>query len=175
MDNIKIAGVTPNDVARLQDISIQTFSETFSAVNTPEDMAQYLNESLSLNKLSDELNNKSSQFYFAVRGEQVIGYLKLNTGQAQTDVKDNDALEIERIYVSQAFLGKNIGKLLYEKAVQIARQVGARYIWLGVWEKNFRAISFYRKNGFVEFDQHVFMLGTDRQIDIMMKKDLTNN
>lgn len=175
MDNIKIVGVTPNDVARLQDISIQTFSETFSAVNTPEDMAQYLNESLSLSKLSDELNNKSSQFYFAVQGEQVIGYLKLNTGQAQTDVKDNDALEIERIYVSQAFLGKNIGKLLYEKAVQIARQAGARYIWLGVWEKNFRAISFYKKNGFVEFDQHVFMLGTDRQIDIMMKKDLTND
>ncbi len=175
MDNIKIVGVTPNDVARLQDISIQTFAETFSAVNTPEDMAQYLNESLSLSKLSDELNNKSSQFYFAVQGEQVIGYLKLNTGQAQTDVKDNDALEIERIYVSQAFLGKNIGKLLYEKAVQIARQVGARYIWLGVWEKNFRAISFYKKNGFVEFDQHVFMLGTDRQIDIMMKKALTND
>ena len=175
MDNIKIVGVTPNDVARLQDISIQTFSETFSAVNSPEDMAQYLNESLSLSKLSDELNNKSSQFYFAVQGEQVIGYLKLNTGQAQTDVKDNDALEIERIYVSQAFLGKNIGKLLYEKAVQIAQQAGARYIWLGVWEKNFRAISFYKKNGFVEFDQHVFMLGTDRQIDIMMKKDLTND
>lgn len=175
MDNIKIVGVTPNDVAQLQDISIQTFAETFSAVNTPEDMAQYLNESLSLSKLSDELNNKSSQFYFAVQGEQVIGYLKLNTGQAQTDVKDNDALEIERIYVSQAFLGKNIGKLLYEKAVQIARQVGARYIWLGVWEKNFRAISFYKKNGFVEFDQHVFMLGTDRQIDIMMKKALTND
>ncbi|WDZ98673.1 GNAT family N-acetyltransferase [Mucilaginibacter sp. SJ] len=175
MDNIKIVGVTPNDVARLQDISIQTFSETFSAVNSPEDMAQYLNESLSLSKLSDELNNKSSQFYFAVQGEQVIGYLKLNTGQAQTDVKANDALEIERIYVSQAFLGKNIGKLLYEKAVQIAQQAGARYIWLGVWEKNFRAISFYKKNGFVEFDQHVFMLGTDRQIDIMMKKDLTND
>ncbi|XHR94576.1 GNAT family N-acetyltransferase [Mucilaginibacter sp. UC70_90] len=175
MDNIKIVGVTPNDVARLQDISIQTFSETFSAVNSPEDMAQYLNESLSLSKLSDELNNKSSQFYFAVQGEQVIGYLKLNTGQAQTDIKANDALEIERIYVSQAFLGKNIGKLLYEKAVQIAQQAGARYIWLGVWEKNFRAISFYKKNGFVEFDQHVFMLGTDRQIDIMMKKDLTND
>lgn len=175
MDNVKIVGATPNDVAQLQNISIQTFSETFAAVNTPENMAQYLNESLSLSKLNDELNNKLSLFYFAIHNEEVIGYLKLNTGQAQTDIKDNDALEIERIYVSQAFLGKNIGKLLYEKAVQIARQAGARYIWLGVWEKNFRAISFYKKNGFVEFDQHVFMLGTDRQIDIMMKKDLIND
>jgi ribosomal protein S18 acetylase RimI-like enzyme len=175
MNNVKIVSAAPADVVLLQNISIQTFSETFSAVNTLEDMWQYLNESLSLSKLSDELNNKLSQFYFAVLEEEVIGYLKLNTGHAQTDVKDNDALEIERIYVSQAFLGKNIGKLLYEKAVQIARQAGARYIWLGVWEKNFRAISFYKKNGFVEFDQHVFMLGTDKQIDIMMKKDLIND
>jgi ribosomal protein S18 acetylase RimI-like enzyme len=175
MNNVKIVSAAPADVVLLQNISIQTFSETFSAVNTLEDMWQYLNESLSLSKLSDELNNKLSQFYFAVLEEEVIGYLKLNTGHAQTDVKDNDALEIERIYVSQAFLGKNIGKLLYEKAVQIARQAGTRYIWLGVWEKNFRAISFYKKNGFVEFDQHVFMLGTDKQIDIMMKKDLIND
>lgn len=175
MENLKIDQVKLNDVAQLQNIGRQTFSETFSAVNTEENMTNYLEEGFSVDKLTAELNNTLSQFYFAVLDGEVIGYLKLNIGQAQTDIKDNDALEIERIYVSQAFHGKQVGQLLYNKAIQIARQAGARYVWLGVWEKNPRAISFYKKNGFTEFDKHIFMLGTDEQIDIMMKKVLKND
>ncbi|UOE49115.1 GNAT family N-acetyltransferase [Mucilaginibacter sp. SMC90] len=175
MESIKIVDATPKDVVQLQNIGIKTFSETFSAVNTPEDMAKYLSESFSINRLTEELSNKLSQFYFAVLDQEVIGYLKLNAGHAQTDLKDHDALEIERIYVSQAFHGKKVGQLLYNKAMEVARQTGCRYVWLGVWENNFRAMSFYKKNGFVDFDRHVFMLGTDKQIDIMMKKDLLNN
>lgn len=174
MENLKIDQVKLNDVVQLQNISRQTFSDAFSAVNTEENMVKYLEESFSVDKLTAELSNKLSQFYFAVLDGEVIGYIKLNVGQAQTDVKDNDALEIERIYVSQAFHGKQVGQLLYNKAIQIARQAGANYVWLGVWEKNSRAISFYKKNGFMEFDKHIFMLGTDEQIDIMMKKVLKN-
>jgi len=175
MENLKIDQAKLNDVVQLQNISRQTFSEAFSAVNTRENMAKYLEESLSLDKLAAELSNTLSQFYFAVLDGEVIGYLKLNLGQAQTDIKDNDALEIERIYVSQAFHGKQVGQLLYNKAIQIAQQAGASYVWLGVWEKNLRAISFYKKNGFTEFDKHIFMLGTDEQIDKMMKKVLKSN
>jgi ribosomal protein S18 acetylase RimI-like enzyme len=175
MENLKIIKATLNDVALLQHISVQTFTDTFSAVNTAEDMAQYLDESLSIAKLTAELSNKLSQFYFATLNDDIIGYLKLNTGQAQTDIKDNGALEIERIYVSQAFHGKQVGQLLYNKAIQIAGEMAAKYVWLGVWEKNHRAMAFYKKNGFVAFDQHPFMLGTDKQIDIVMKKVLINN
>lgn len=175
MENLKIDHVNLNDVAQLQKISRQTFTEAFSAVNTEENMAKYIEDGFSIDKLATELSNKLSQFYFAVLDGEVIGYLKLNFGQAQTDIKDNDALEIERIYVSQAFHGKQVGQLLYNKAIQIAQQEGAGYVWLGVWEKNPRAISFYKKNGFTEFDQHIFMLGMDKQIDIMMKKVLKND
>jgi ribosomal protein S18 acetylase RimI-like enzyme len=175
MDNLKIDHVKQGDVVQLQHIGIQTFTEAFSAVNTAEDMAKYVEESFTIDKLTAELSNKLSQFYFAMLDGEVIGYLKLNTGQAQTDIKDNDALEIERIYVLKAFHGKQVGQLLYDKAIQIAREAGAGYVWLGVWEKNDRAISFYKKNGFVAFDKHVFMLGTDKQIDIMMKKMLQND
>ncbi|MBB6108630.1 Ribosomal protein S18 acetylase RimI [Mucilaginibacter lappiensis] len=174
MENLKIDHVKLDDVVQLQNIGRQTFTETFSAVNTEENMAKYIEVSFSLGTLAAELSNKLSQFYFAVLDGEVIGYLKLNFGQAQTEIKDNNALEIERIYVSKEFQGKKVGQLLYNKAIQIAQQVGVNHVWLGVWEKNHKAISFYKKNGFMEFDRHIFKLGTDDQIDIMMKNVLKN-
>jgi len=98
--------------------------------------------------------------------------MKLNTGEAQKENQNDNALEIERIYVLQEFQGKKVGQLLYLHAIKVAEGLSADYVWLGVWEKNFRAIAFYKKNGFVAFDQHVFILGDDRQIDILMKLEL---
>lgn len=170
--DIEIRSLTLNDIGQLQKISRQTFSETFGTANTEENMKKYLQECFSVERLTAELNDENSQFYFAVLNKDIIGYLKLNFGQSQTELKDNKAVEIERIYVSRQFHGQQVGQLLYEKAIQTARQMNARYVWLGVWEENPRAISFYRKNGFVEFDKHIFKLGDDEQTDIMMKLEL---
>ena len=109
-----------------------------------------------------------------LNNEMVIGYLKINTGDAQTEIQDSQTLEIERIYVLKEFHGKKVGQLLYEKAIQIATGLKVNYIWLGVWEQNLRALQFYKKNGFLAFDKHMFKLGNDEQIDIMMKLTLNN-
>ena len=175
MTNIDIRKATINDLEYLQKISRQTFSETFAEVNTEENMVKYLEEELSIEKLTSELSNSDSEFYLAVNSKNIIGYLKLNFGQSQTELKYHKALEIERIYVLKEFHGKNIGQLLYEKAIRVAAQKNAEYVWLGVWEENQRAINFYKKNGFVEFDKHIFKLGNDEQTDIMMKLQLVNN
>lgn len=175
MNNIKIRKVTLNDVSRLQKIGKQTFFETFSSGNTEENMQKYLDEGFSIEKLTVELKDKNSEFYFALFNKTVIGYLKLNFGQAQTELKDDKALEIERIYVLNEFHGKAVGQMLYERAMQIARQTKVGYVWLGVWEENPRAINFYKKNGFVEFDKHMFKLGNDEQTDMMMKLNLEEN
>ncbi|WP_436489539.1 N-acetyltransferase family protein [Chitinophaga sp. ARDCPP14] len=172
MENIIIRKVTQTDMAQLQQIGRQTFYETFSAGNTEENMTKYLEEGFTTEKLTAELTNEGSSFYFAVLDDKVIGYLKLNIGQSQTELQDDKALEIERIYVIQEYHGKKVGQMLYEQAMQIAAQVNAHYVWLGVWEENQRAISFYTKNGFVAFDKHIFKLGDDEQTDIMMKKIL---
>lgn len=169
---IHIIQARVSDVEQLQKIGRQTFLETFSESNTEENMKTYLEDGFSVEKLTSELNNKNSQFYFAKLEEKIIGYLKVNFGASQTELKDSNALEIERIYVSKDFHGKNIGQLLYDKAIEIARKYKADYIWLGVWEENPRAISFYKKNGFVEFDKHIFKLGDDEQTDIMMRLKL---
>lgn len=175
MNDIDIQKVTLSNIAQLQKIGRQTFIETFSEENSEENMKNYLEEGFSIEKLTNEINNKNSEFYFATFNNEIIGYLKLNFGDSQTELKDHKALEIERIYVSKEFHGKKVGQFLYDKAIQIAKQKNAEYVWLGVWEENLRAISFYKKNGFVEFDQHIFKLGNDEQTDIMMKLKLTGN
>jgi len=167
--NIKIEQINNSHIAALQQIGRQTFSETFAESNTAENMAKYLGEAYSFEKLNNEINNPNSFFYFAMLDEKVIGYLKINMGGSQTELKDNDALEIERIYVLKDYHGKKVGQLLFDKAIAIAKQQHLAYVWLGVWEENKRALQFYTKNGFVEFDQHVFVLGDEAQTDIMMK------
>ena len=174
MTNIEIIKVELKDIDNLQKIGIKTFNETFSEGNLEENMTKYLDEGFSIEKLTAELNDKNTEFYFATIDENVIGYLKLNFGQSQTELQDDKGLEIERIYVLKEVHGKSVGQLLYDKAIQIARQKRVDYVWLGVWEENQRAISFYKKNGFVEFDKHIFKLGNDEQIDIMMKLNLKN-
>ena len=172
MDEIKIKKVKPDDVLDLQLIGKQTFFETFAVHNTPDDMQMYFDNNLSIDKLKKELADKNSEFYFASLNNKVIGYLKINFEQAQTEVMDKSSLEIERIYVVKDFHGKEVGQILYNKAIEIAKQKKAEYIWLGVWEKSPRAINFYKKNGFVEFDNHIFKLGNDEQTDILMRLKL---
>lgn len=172
MTNIKTQKVSIKEIYQLQQISKQTFFETFSSSNSEANMEIYLQKEFSYEKLSTELNDKNVEFYFAIDEDKVIGYLKLNQAASQTELKDDNAIEIERIYVLKEFHGKNIGQLLYEKSIDIANQKGFQYVWLGVWEKNQRAINFYIKNGFIEFDKHIFKLGEDNQTDIMMKLNL---
>ena len=175
MSDINIKKATLNDIDHLQKIGKQTFFETFSTGNSEENIKKYLEESFSVEKLSSELSTETSEFYFAELESEVIGYLKLNFGHSQTELKDEKAVEIERIYVLKEYHGKKVGQILYEKAIEIAKQKNAGYVWLGVWEENPRAINFYKKNGFVEFDKHIFKLGEDEQTDIMMKLNLQNS
>jgi ribosomal protein S18 acetylase RimI-like enzyme len=174
METIEIKRITVQELDQLKEIGRKTFHETFSESNDDENMKKYLDEKFSSDKLTEELNNTNSEFYFATLENNVIGYLKVNFGESQTELKDDTALEIERIYVSKEFHGKKVGQLLYEKAIQIAKDKDVHYVWLGVWEENLKAISFYTKNGFVEFDKHIFKLGDDEQTDIMMKLKLIN-
>jgi ribosomal protein S18 acetylase RimI-like enzyme len=174
MTAVNIKKVTLDNIDQLQEIGRQTFYESFSSGNTEENMTKYLDEGFSIEKLTAEVNDKNAEFYFATFDDNVIGYLKVNFGQSQTELKDDKAVEIERIYVLKEFHGKKVGQLLYDKAIQIAGHKNANYVWLGVWEENPRAINFYKKNGFTEFDKHVFKLGNDEQTDIMMKLKLTD-
>lgn len=172
MESINIEKATIKDLDKLQAICKLTFSQTFLESNAEENMRKYLNEKFSSQQMLQELEKPDSSFYLAILDEKVIGYLKLNFGHAQTESIADNAMEIERIYVLKDYHGKKVGQMLYEKALQVANDQKADLLWLGVWEENLRAISFYKKNGFVAFDKHIFKLGDDEQTDIMMKLQL---
>lgn len=175
MDPIAIKKATIEDLKTLQLISEITFTETFAAVNTPENLANYIEQSFNSEQLSMEINNQNSQFYIAFSASEPVGYLKINFGDAQTETVTKNAIEIHRIYVLQAFHGKKVGQLFLDKVIAVAQQMAVDSIWLGVWEENHRALQFYTKNGFVAFDKHIFTLGDDVQTDLLMQLKVTKN
>lgn len=172
---IHLKKVAPAEVLVLQKFAEQTFLDTYANQNTEEDMVKYLADHFNIELLSKELISADVEYYFAKIEEKIVGYFKLNFNQAQTEIVDEAAAEIERIYAAKQYHGKGVGKVLFEGALEVAKKRNASFIWLGVWEKNPRAIRFYEKSGFVVFDRHIFVLGTDVQTDLMMKLELERN
>lgn len=106
------------------------------------------------------------------KSEKVLGFLKINFGNAQTEQKCENSLEIQRIYVLKTAKGRGIGSSFMSLAQEIALEKNLSCIWLGVWEHNEKAKEFYAKKGFYKFGEHIFTLGSDQQIDFLMKKEL---
>ena len=169
---IEIIKVQPSDLATLINISKQTFYDAFLHLNDPVDIEAYAAVAFNSDKISLELTNPFSAFYFAMLNGQVVGYIKLNYSSAQTEFQHNDAIEVERIYVLTDQQGKKIGNQLLDFAIDLAVKANLQYIWLGVWDKNINAIRFYERNGFIIFDSHPFTLGNDLQVDLLMKRGL---
>ncbi|WP_019639686.1 GNAT family N-acetyltransferase [Paenibacillus fonticola] len=163
---------TVEDLGLLQEISIETFNSTFNNQNSPENMKAYLKKAFNLQQLQTELSNISSEFYFIYSNEEIAGYLKVNTNNAQSEMMGNDSLEIERIYIKNNFQKSGLGKYLLNKAMEIAIEHSKKKIWLGVWEKNENAIAFYEKMGFVKTGLHSFYMGDEKQTDFIMAKTL---
>jgi ribosomal protein S18 acetylase RimI-like enzyme len=170
MVTIQKAGIADAEI--LLSYSKKTFYEFFAHLNDPANMEAYSSIAFTQQKITSELSNPDSEFYFAVFEDNIIGYIKLNFNDEQTEFKDKNALEVERIYVSGEHHGKKIGKHLLNFAINTAINKNLDYIWLGVWEYNHNAIGFYEHNGFEVFSSHDFLLGDDKQTDLLMKKIL---
>jgi diamine N-acetyltransferase len=161
-----------DDLYQLQELSIETFNDTFKDQNSLENMNAYLEKAYNLEQLKKELSHTSSQFFFVYFNEKIAGYLKVNTLDAQSEEMGDDAFEIERIYIKKPFQKHGLGKYLLNRAIEMAAEQGKRKIWLGVWEKNENAIAFYRKMGFVQTGAHSFYMGDEEQTDFIMVKTI---
>jgi ribosomal protein S18 acetylase RimI-like enzyme len=159
------------DLDALRNIAFQTFDDAFRRLNNASSFNEYLDSSFSRAKLETELKNPSSTFFFLYSDDVLAGYMKINQGDAQTDLKDPGALEIERIYVTRDFQGLGLGKALIDKAMEVARRAKKKAVWLGVWEKNGNAIAFYKKMGFAKTGTHDFYIGRKRQTDFIMRRN----
>ncbi|MDG1277785.1 MAG: GNAT family N-acetyltransferase [Algoriphagus sp.] len=159
-----------SDLPELLNMAQKAFVQAFTANNKPENVKAYLNEAFTLDQFREEYQKEGSTFFKLVSGTQIIGYTKVNLTPAQTDVHDPESLEIARLYLLDEFIGLGLGKMLLEQAIDFAKEKQKKYIWLGVWEHNPRAISFYERNGFEKFSSHPFPFGDEVQTDWLMRK-----
>lgn len=170
--SIHLQKITKNNVQDLQEVSIQTFTETFKDNNSEKSLNDYLNTAYELTKLEKELENPHSEFYFAYFNNELAGYLKININDSQSEKMGENALEVERIYIKKSFKRRGIGRHLIETAEQLAKKYQKNLMWLGVWEYNPKAIAFYETLGFKVIGAHSFFMGEEEQTDLIMSKQL---
>lgn len=159
---------------QLVEISRQTFVDAFEKDNDPEDFKAYVDSAFHREFIRTQLKNPNTSFYFAYKDDFPVGYFKLNIKDAQTDIKSEEAIELERIYVAKKYQGKQIGARMLHEAIKLGSELNKTYIWLGVWQKNEGAVRFYEKHGFVKFGTHPYYIGEDKQTDWLMRYDLIN-
>jgi ribosomal protein S18 acetylase RimI-like enzyme len=169
---------TVDDAAVITELAARTFRETFGPDNTADDMTAYLARSFGLNKQRRELADPSVLYLLATKGGDVAGYAMLQDSRDEAPAcvakKGEDAAPVElvRFYVTSRWHGQGVAQSLMSACVEHARTRGGRTLWLGVWERNARAIKFYEKTGFRDVGSQVFWLGGDRQIDRVMVRSL---
>jgi len=165
---ITIRRATPDDAALLAELGASTFTETFAAVNDPADLDLYLSQAFGEAIQRAELEDPDVTVFFAERAGETAGYVMLREGAAPAMVPGPDVLQIVRLYSRRSAIGTGVGAVLMQRAIHEAAARGREALWLGVWERNARAIEFYRRHEFFEAGTQPFLLGTDQQDDIVM-------
>lgn len=169
---ITIRPVTENDIVLLTELGRTTFIESFSEQNNPVNVQKYLAESYAFEVIKVEFDNPKNHFFIAEFNSEPAGFIKIifDEDEDHPILKDKKCLQLERIYILEKFQGLGISRKMLNKLFEIAIENHFELIWLGVWEKNIKAITIYEKWGFEKFGDHIFNLGGDLQTDLLMKK-----
>lgn len=168
----RIRYATAADNILLAELGAKTFTDSFTADNTPENMRAYLASSFSPEKQALELTDPDARFLIIELDGTPVGYAQLTFGHAPDMVLGQKPMEIVRIYSRKEWIGKGVGAQLMKACLSEATQAGCDVVWLGVWERNPRAIAFYRKWGFEQVGTQTFQLGDDLQNDWVMARRL---
>lgn len=171
-EGITVRTCNAKDVDTLVSLGIKTFRDTFDEFNDPANMILYINKTFTRKVIEEEMKEAGSVFFLAIDGRQAVGYARIRASSTPAELNGAATLEIERLYAHRDYIGKRVGHMLMQTCLAYAKKKGCKTLWLGVWEKNARAIAFYERNGFERFGEHTFMLGNDAQTDWLMKKEL---
>ena len=167
---IKIRSASADDASVLSLFGATTFRDTFERENTSQDMERYLAEAFTPDQQATEIADSAGAVLLAEHisesgDAQLVGYAHLVSGDAPEGVRGAAPLELKRLYVARAWHGRRVAQGLMDAAIDAARARGAQTLWLGVWERNPRAVAFYAKYGFARVGEHTFVLGGDAQTD----------
>lgn len=169
IESVEIREVKIGEIPALVEMAQTAFVQAFTEGNKPENVSFYMNEAFTKDQFQKEFEAEGSKFFVGILDGKIIGYTKVNEVPSQTDIHDPDSLEVARLYVLEDYLGMGLGKELLELTISKAKEKRKKYLWLGVWEKNARAIRFYEKNGLKIFGSHPFPFGDEVQTDFLMK------
>jgi ribosomal protein S18 acetylase RimI-like enzyme len=169
---IKIRKAKIEEVSAVRELAIEVYNDTFAEHNTPENLEAFFKDSYGLEKFNAEFSEPSSALYVALRELKIIGFMRLRKCNEVDKYLGTNHLELQRLYIHRDYHGSAVSRMFMEEALAYAKKGKFEWIWLGVWEKNFRAQRFYSKWGFERFGEHVFQMGDDPQIDWLMKKKL---
>ncbi|QJW88732.1 GNAT family N-acetyltransferase [Spirosoma taeanense] len=171
-----IRTATVSDAALLTELSATTMREAFGPPHNPAELVEeYVQSAITEARLTAELADPRSTFFLLLNDQQSpIGYAKMRRHAPPRRMRERNAVEIQRIYLLQDQIGQGQGRYLMDYCLQWATQAGYRAVWLGVWERNERALGFYRKLGFERFGYHYFLFGSERQRDFWLQKQLTS-
>ncbi len=162
------------DAKLLADLAYTTFWDAFAhhPKNAPDDLNHYMRQAFSLEQITAELADTKSIFLIAELDGEPAGYAKIIIDNIEPGITADRPIELNRLYSHQRFLGQGVGQRLMDACFKRAEQENRDVMWLGVWEYNPRAQRFYEKNGFRVVGRHTFVLGSDPQTDLLMKKNL---
>ncbi|MEL6697253.1 MAG: GNAT family N-acetyltransferase [Bacteroidota bacterium] len=170
---IEIRSAQASDMRLLVHAAKKMFVDTFSEhyVGKPF-FDEYVEEAYTLDKFQDDFQNPHHIFWIVWEEKKLAGFVQLVGHTLPTCIEAADGLEIKRFYIFQEYHGKGIAQRLMEKCIEKAASESYPVMWLGVWPENHRAIAFYRKFGFEICGDHPFILGSETEIDWVMKKDM---
>lgn len=171
-DALVVRRATVADAARIAAFGARTFEEAFGAENTPEDMAAYMSKAFDVGAIAAELGDSRVTCLVGEIDGRLAAYAMVRTGAAPPSVDNHAPLELARFYVDRPFHGSGVARAMMEACDAEARRRGARTLWLGVFEKNPRAIRFYEKCGFRDVGSQIFVLGSDPQKDRVMARPI---
>lgn len=168
--SVSIRLAVPADAAALAELAARTFNDAFGAENNPDDLAQHLASAYGPVQQGRELADANIVTLLAELDGELAGYAQLRSIPAPACVEGTAPIELRRFYVVQRWHGQGIAQSLMRRVDEEADRVGARTLWLGVWERNERGKAFYRKCGFADVGSQVFTVGTDPQNDRIMTR-----
>ncbi len=169
---LKLRLVEESQLSELRQLSIRTFVDAFAAANNNKDMELYLAQAFSEQQLRKELLDAEASYYLLKSGDDTLGYCKIKYGLPSAVEENGKALEICRLYVSQAYQGQGLGQWMMDQILRKAEEEKLDFVWLGVWSQNPGAIRLYERQGFRKIGSYTFILGEDPQTDFIMKRRL---
>jgi diamine N-acetyltransferase len=169
---IEIRRADAADAELVSVLGAVTFYEAYFEQDDPPDLANYIHESFALTKIRAEIEDKHAEFFIIFLDKHAVGYAKLRTDSKAEGVKNERAIELQRIYVVERVFGRGVGARLLKHCLEAARERGFETLWLGVWEENRRARKFYEKHGFRRVGTLTFPYGDAVGINFVLEKVL---